>query len=160
MAEYTFKKLGEVEALIEVPEGANAFIEVDGEVKRVPGDGLGGAGGIKTAIIKSSDYDNGIAGLQTTVTAEPEVTYECINMTFEEAYQTMAMGEPLSCVLMISGEGAMNVSGTSAFVGSAMVGVPCILLFFSLIIGGTIGESYTFYWTADGISTEAPSSDE
>ena len=42
MTEYTFKKLGDVEALSEVPEGANAFIEVGGEVKRVPGDGLGG----------------------------------------------------------------------------------------------------------------------
>lgn len=62
---YEFKKLGEVEVLEEVPEGANALIEVGGDIKRVPGSGLGGGGGIKTAIIKSSDYDNAIAGVQT-----------------------------------------------------------------------------------------------
>ena len=49
---YTFKKLGEVEALTEVPEGANALIEINGAVKRVPGSGLGGRGAIKTAVIR------------------------------------------------------------------------------------------------------------
>lgn len=39
---YEFTKLADVPALEEVPEGANAFIEVEGEIKRVPGDGLGG----------------------------------------------------------------------------------------------------------------------
>lgn len=42
---YEFTKLADVPALEEVPEGANAFIEVEGEIKRVPGDGLGGGGG-------------------------------------------------------------------------------------------------------------------
>lgn len=37
-----FKKLADVESLTEIPEGANAFIEVDGVIKKVPGEGLGG----------------------------------------------------------------------------------------------------------------------
>ena len=35
---YEFKTLGSVEALTEVPENANALVEVDGAIKRVPGD--------------------------------------------------------------------------------------------------------------------------
>jgi hypothetical protein len=38
---YEFKTLGSVEALTEVPENANALVEVDGEIKRVPGGALG-----------------------------------------------------------------------------------------------------------------------
>ena len=33
---YNFKNLAEVELLAEVPENANAFIEVDGTIKRTP----------------------------------------------------------------------------------------------------------------------------
>lgn len=39
---YEFKKLSDVEVLDEVPENANALVEVDGAIKRVPGNGLGG----------------------------------------------------------------------------------------------------------------------
>jgi hypothetical protein len=41
---YEFKTLGSVEALTEVPENANALVEVDGAIKRVPGGALGGNG--------------------------------------------------------------------------------------------------------------------
>lgn len=83
---YNFKNLAEVELLSEVPEGCTTFAEVDGVVKRVPSKGLGGEGGIKTAIIKDSEYDNAISGLQVAISGAPAYTYECINMTFEEAY--------------------------------------------------------------------------
>ena len=53
---YEFKKLSEVAALTEVPEGAKVLAESNGQIVRVPGSGLGGSGGIKTAIIKSSDF--------------------------------------------------------------------------------------------------------
>lgn len=39
---YEFKRLGEVEALNEVPENANVLVEVGGAIKRVPGSSLGG----------------------------------------------------------------------------------------------------------------------
>lgn len=38
---YEFTKLGAVEALTEMPENANALVEVDGAIKRVPA-GVGG----------------------------------------------------------------------------------------------------------------------
>lgn len=39
---YGFKKLSEVAAMNEVPEGAKVLAEVNGEIRRVPGSGLGG----------------------------------------------------------------------------------------------------------------------
>ena len=39
---YNFKNLAGVELLPEVPENATTFAEVDGVVKRVPSQGLGG----------------------------------------------------------------------------------------------------------------------
>lgn len=147
---YEFKRLSDVEALTEVPEGANALIEVDGAIKRVPGSGLGGATGIKTAIIKDSEYDACIAAFSTMISATT-MTYECINMTFNEAYETMANGEPLSVFGMLSGEGAVNLYGTAIFVGTTM-GVQCIVLGFIF----NEDSSFMLYWTADGISTEAP----
>lgn len=106
---------------------------------------------IKTAIIKDSEYDNALAGVQQTESAI-EITYSCINMTFEEAYQTMASGQPLGTLCMISGEGAMNVPGMLAFTG-AVFGVPCIII-------NTGMSSTTLFWTADGIFTNPPSSGE
>lgn len=149
---YTFKKLGEVEALGEIPDGANALIEVNGAIKRVPGSGLGG-GGVKTAIIKSSDYDNAIAGVSTFVSSTPTVTYSCTNMTFEEAHQTMLDGDPLGIILMAVTDGPMNLSVASAL-GGASFGVPCIIITETAFTNGEL----ILYWTADGISTAAPSS--
>ena len=60
---YEFKKLSEVQALTEVPEGAKVLAEVNGQIRRVPRSGLGGSGGIKTIIIKSSDYDQKLTGV-------------------------------------------------------------------------------------------------
>ena len=145
---YEFTKLSEVEALAEVPENANALIEVDGTIKRVPGSGLGGDKGIKTAIIKSSDYDNALAGLQTTDVVKPEVTYSCLNMTFEEAYQTMASGEPLQAVFMGVGEGCMTIPCTVTFAG-LLIGTPCLEI-------NSCDTTILLYWTADGLSTKAP----
>jgi hypothetical protein len=148
---YEFQKLSEVEALAEVPEGANALIEVNGDIKRVPGSGLGGATGIKTAIIKSSDYDDAVAGLINSApraALAPAITYECLNMTFEEAYETMRNGEPLQAILMLAGEGAMNIYAFVAFLGVTM-GTPCIVI-------AQNEFEIALYWTANGISTEAP----
>lgn len=144
-----FKKIGDVELLESVPDTANAVVEVDGAFKRVPGSNLGG--GVKTAIIKSSEYDNAVAGLQTADVSNP-VTYSCINMTFEEAYSTMAAGEPLAVILMT----VVNNFAAADY---------CLLVF-----GGTSGEQpiiaigdhisgQELSWTAAGISTEQPGGD-
>lgn len=150
---YEFQKLSEVEALVEVPEGANALIEVNGDIKRVPGSGLGGATGIKTAIIKDSNYDNTVAEMLNPAPAPsealaPSITYECLNMTFEEAYETMANGEPLQAVLMLAGDGVMNIYAFAAFFGVTM-GTSCIVI---------VQEAFdvTLFWTPDGISIAPP----
>lgn len=54
---YEFKTLGSVEALIEVPENANALVEVDGAIKRVPGGALGGGSNEYDLVITDSSYD-------------------------------------------------------------------------------------------------------
>jgi hypothetical protein len=148
-----FKRLADVEALTEIPEGANAFVEVDGEIKRVPGEGLGGAGGFKTAVIKSDIYDMGLSDMSGSGRVgmpepEPEHTYSCINMTFEEAYATLESGEVLKAILMDVLEGPMIFDLIVGFMGT-YAGEPCIYLFHPLM-------QINLYWTASGISTEHP----
>lgn len=138
--------------LVETPaEGATLFcLNPDGTVNRVSAANVGGSGGIKTAIIKDSGYDNALAGMQTAESSAPAYTFECINMTFDEAYQTMASGEPLQVLGMVTAEGATNVTG-AAFLGTVM-GVPCIMMMFAAA-STTIA---LLYWTADGLSTTQP----
>lgn len=146
-----FKKLSEVTMLEEAAETAYVLIEENGEIYRVPKTSVGGAGGIKTAIIRDSGYLNAIAGLQTMAAAAPEYTYECINMTFEEAYETMANGEPLSAIGMLTVDVATNLQGEVMFAGT-IIGVPCIVIMFILDSSTVI----RLYWTADGLSTSQP----
>lgn len=153
---YGFKRLSEVEALTEVPEGAKVLAESNGQIVRVPGSGLGGSGGsggIKTAIIKSSDYDQALTVVQTFKSpAPPVITYSCINMTFEEAYDALTNGEPMTAHLMLGGTDGVdvvNTTGIVSFAGTRTNNVPCIMIreeFASLIL----------YWTADGLSTTKP----
>lgn len=134
--------------LVETPaEGATLFcLNPDGTVNRVSAANVGRSGGIKTAIIKDSGYDNAIAGVQSTESSAPAYTYSCINMTFEEAYQLMASGEPLQVLGMFTTEGATNVTG-AAFLDTA-----CIMMMFAAA-STTIA---LLYWTADGLSTTQP----
>lgn len=151
-----FKKLSEVEKIESTSDNATVLVEDGGEIKRVPKSELGGAG-TATAIIKDSGYDNAIARLQT-MTSMDVVTYECINMTFEEAYQTMASGEPLSVygMLTLSGFLPINTQGIVTFAGTAMTGAPCILIMFSGMFNGEMQTLAQLYWTADGLSTDMP----
>ena len=148
---YEFKKLSEVAAMDEVPDGAKVLAESNGQIVRVPGSGLGGSGGIKTAIIKSSDYDQVVQFVKGELPAPPsgDATYECINMTFEEAYNALANGEPMNAHLMPSGNTAMNIPCAVFFLGTMINSAPCIGIY------ATSG-SFRFYWTADGISTTEP----
>ena len=59
---YEFKSLGTVEKLSEVPENANAFIEVDGAIKRVSGSSLGGG---EWDLVITDDYHNGVITLDS-----------------------------------------------------------------------------------------------
>lgn len=140
-----FKKIGDVELLESVPDTANAVVEVDGAFKRVPGSNLGG--GVKTAIIKASNYDNRVALLQTADSSD-SVTYSCINMTFEEAYSTMAAGDPLVVLFMDVYEGAFCRYGTCMFTGTGLE-EPAILLVVEL--SGLGLDTTIFKWTEGGI---------
>lgn len=147
---YEFTKLSEVEALNEVPENATVLAEVDGAIKRIPGSGLGGAG-IKTAIIKSSDYDEAIVSMMNpaspTTLASAAIEYSCINMTFEEAYEIMAAGEPLNALLMINDGGPVNFHAHVAFIGVQMSGAPML----GIINAMTNGALSTLLWSSYGI---------
>lgn len=145
-----FVKLSEVTVLEEVSDTASVLVEQNGEIYRAPKTQVGGAGGIKTAIIRDSGYLNAIAGVSTMASDAPAYTYECLNMTFEEAYETMANGELLMVVCMLTADGAINIQGATDFLGT-MMGVPCIVLRFM------ISSVFTLYWTADGLSTSRPS---
>lgn len=70
-------------------------------------------------------------------------------MTFEEAYNALANGEPMSAHLMIAREGAMNIFGGISFLGTAFNNVPCIGIISPIL-------DITLFWTADGISTTRP----
>lgn len=142
-----FVKLSEVTVLEEVSDTASVLVEQNGEIYRAPKTQVGGAGGVKTAIIRDSEYLNAIAGVQTMITDAPVLTYECINMTFEEAYETMANGEPLIVVDMLTKELARCGLCYAIFGGTFTFGVPCIIL---------RGDT-TLFWTTDGLSTEEPS---
>lgn len=146
-----FKKLSEVTTLEEAAETAHVLIEENGEIYRVPKTAVGG--GIKTAIIRDSEYLNAIAGLNLMTPENPAYTYECINMTFEEAYETMAKGEPLNVVGMCANENksdALDLPGFAMFKGTKL-GTPCIIIGFELL-------RLTLFWTPDGLSTSNPSS--
>lgn len=144
-------KLVQVEALEEVPEGATVLAEVGGEIKRVPSDGLGGG---KALIIKSSDFDNAMAGVATAMEASDPITYSA-NMTFDEMMEAFAACELIGGFIFINAENSparvpmiVIVYNVSTYV------VPCIILQ-ALGTGGQI----TLYWTADsGISTTEPES--
>lgn len=147
-----FKKLSEVEQIETASDNATVLVEENGEIKRVPKNEVGGGGAIATAIIRSSDYLDAIEGMKSG-RAGVAITYECLNMTFEEAYQIMESGEPLvSLAMIVSIDTPITAYGFTIFAGT-MLGNPCINMVFMLPEG-----ELQFFWTADGVSTEEPNS--
>lgn len=128
-------------------ENTHVIVEDNGSFKRMSGDKLGG--GVKTAIFRDSEYLNAIAGVQPTATVAPDPTLECINMTFEEAYETMAKGEPLMAILQMVVGAATCIVTPVGLAHPTMFGVPCIVM--------PLAEyNVVLYWTADGVSFKAP----
>lgn len=134
------------ETLEEVPEGATVLAEVNGEIKRVPSDGLGGG---KVLIIKSSDFDNAMAGVAAAASAAPAVTYTA-NMTFDEAISAFAACELDSGYIYYVNDIPIpirEIIGGFMYNASYYVS-PCLVL--------SCWEGF-YYWTAtDGISTTEP----
>lgn len=157
---YEFKRLADAELLESVPDGATAFIETEGVVKRVPGDGLGG-GGIPTAIFRmdyTADSASTLAAGDGARQAATIYTATCDNMTFDEAKAILLAGNPLDARLIIDatgliGEGVLTYecaaatsTGMMEYNGTTGVG--------ATFAPGILGwSSTTFYWLADGTIT-------
>lgn len=148
---YEFKRLSQVEALTEVPEGAKVLAESNGQIVRVPGSGLGGSGGggIKTAIIKASNYDamlDFLSGKTSTMPDSENVTFSCVNMTFREVQSAIFAGEQVNIVGMFAPEGVtiQNVS--------FVVTPNSIMMDLSLSVKGTTVNYKSLKWMESGIS--------
>ena len=159
----TFKKFSELPEITEASESTKVPVLDGGEMKLLNGAKLGGDAGIKTAIIKSSDYDGMLVAMTSESSAGPEpmsdtdATFACTNMTFDEAYQMVKNGKPLTAIGMLVYQNApVNLQGTIVFGGIAMFGVPAMIVEF-IHRSNTV---VTLFWTADGLSTTAPSSGE
>lgn len=147
-----FVKLSEVAVREEVSENATVLVEENGEIYRAPKTQVGGAGGVKTAIVRDSYYLNRINEVMSPKVSGPLLTYECINMTFEEAYETMKNGEPLAVMGMFTDEAPICFYGNVIY-GGMLIGVPCIQLSF---VGTGFDYNLNLFWTADGLSEAYP----
>lgn len=145
---YEFMSLAEVEALSEVPENATVIAEVDGSIKRIPGEGLGGSlggSGNSLVIVESSftDYYNPIVpntGSSYTYTA---------NMEFADALAAFRACELTNTVMYVCAD---TPSCFNCCVGDNGNIDDCLI-----IQAFTSNNVYTtVYWTADGISAENP----
>lgn len=146
MSNLTYKTADQLPIMEEVTGNTYALVEENGTLKRVSGSSLGGSG-IKTAIIKSSTYDNAISG--PTEMGNEAATYSCTNMTFEEAHQTMSNGEPLQAIIMFVADGMPScLQPTFVSLVDAATGVPTIAII------GT--QNLNYFWTTDGISATPP----
>ena len=149
-----FKKLSEVEQIETASDNATVLVEENGEIKRVPKKEVGGGGnsnGVATAIIRDSNYLDAIEAVKYGQYFEPdyygELKCECLNMTFEEAYQIMASGEPLNVIGLMAGSTPLSTFGYAIFGGEALGENPSIGITIA-----TPGQQIDLFWTANGIS--------
>lgn len=144
---HDFQRLADVELLEEVPDGASAFVAVDGVVKRVPGSGLGG-GGVATAILRFTSESNASTKAVMRAAAIPvnELPITCDNYTYEQAMAVLGAGNPLTAMIFMSEN---NMSGWTS----------CSQIAFSdnyIFMTFNIGEGQTIYWNADGFFDREP----
>lgn len=100
---YEFKKLSDVTLLDSVPEGATVLAEVDGAIRRVPGDGLGGGGDCGYQRLGGCWFDgvtlewDGIKEGKEVVTQESDGTIFCFVKLSEEP---IPLTLPISATMM------------------------------------------------------------
>ena len=145
--EYTFTSIVETEVLTEVPDGATVLVESDGKIKRVLNDRLGGV--IKTATIKSNSYDLVLNG--ETIPDNFEYEYECIDMTFEQAWNAFESGKILNFnyFVTISETAIPGCCSHAEFVQYKEVGVKFIRI-------NLCNDGRDLWWTSDGLSSVPP----
>lgn len=145
---YDFQKLADVELLEEVPDGASAFVAVDGTVKRVPGSGLGGGGGIATAILRLGSESNASTNAVTMEATIPvdKLRITCDNYTYEQARAVLEAGNPLTAMIFVS---VNNMTGWMSCSQIAFSDNYISMMF-------TTGDGLTAYWNADGFFDREP----
>lgn len=117
---YEFKKLSDVARLDSVPEGAAVLAEVDGAIRRVPGDGLGGGGG--SAGYQrlgggwfdgvSLEWDGSLEGKEVVTQAADGVTMSFVKLSDEPIPLTLPTSATMTMVTTPA-EGASTSSDTT-----------------------------------------------
>lgn len=141
---YDFQKLADVELLEEVPDGASAFVAVNGDVKRVPGSGLGG-GGIATAILRyTSDASSDAVTMAEPAPTVKKLPITCDNYTYAQAIAALEAGNPLA--VMVDNGGVWLNSILVDYVSGDYISV--------MFVSGEGG--IPVYWNADGFFNGDP----
>ena len=144
---YDFQKLADVELLEEVPDGASAFVAVDGVVKRVPGSGLGG-GGVATAILRMDNESNASAKAvkRVTLPTVKKFPITCDNYTYAQARAVLEAGNPLTAMIFMSEN---NMSG---WISCSQVALSDNYIVMRFIVD----KGLIIYWNADGFFDDDP----
>ena len=143
---YEFMSLAEVEALSEVPENATVLAEVDGSIKRIPGNGLGGG---KSLIIT---YNPPPA--EPIDAIDDKGIYYSANMTFEEAFELFNNHELAGACMYIGGREPMLLQNIYLLNISEGAGMSCLAITNSLNDSGD--DSSTLFWLSSGFTTIHP----
>ena len=94
-----FMNLADVTKLDEVPEGASVLAATsEGDIVRVPGDGLGGSGDGVKLFITTNFFDHANNGVQV-VDASDEKTYSCASHSFHDAVLACTSGKPVHAIV-------------------------------------------------------------
>lgn len=148
--------MADVELLEEVPDGASAFIAVDGAVKRVPGSGLG-SGGVATAILRIDSESNASTNAVTMSATRPvnKLPITCDNYTYAQARTVLEAGDPLAAMIFMSEN---NMSG---WISCSQIGFSdnYITMKFAISAAYNISsnnDGLIIYWNADGFFDREP----
>jgi hypothetical protein len=146
---FEFKRLADVELLDKAPEGCSVLAEVDGVERRLPGEGLGSSSNalIFVGTMASDGGEEMSLRLNMLEQSTPEFESIVANMDFADAYAAYEAGEILSaCVYCVQSEGLVMFPAF-VFYATHYYGVESLAINI---------QGLTFYWTADGISTDEP----
>lgn len=145
---YDFQKLADVELLEEVPDGASAFVAVNGDVKRVPGSGLGGGGCVATAILRMDSENNASTKAVTMAVSIPvnKLPITCDNYTYAQARAVLESGNPFTAMIFMSEGNLLGWKNCSQ-----------VALFDNYIVMAFITDKeQVIYWNADGFFDREP----
>lgn len=167
----TYKKFSELPEITEATESTKVPVLDGGTMKLLNGAKLGGDTGVKTVIIKEANYDtaidniiNGGSGSAAPMVSVPATPVFTASMTFEEACEILNAGEPLQGIMQLdpNNVGARDSTAEGYMAYNLLVDIGYIYdgsnRFIEVSPVNGSFSAFTVYWTADGVSTEYPSS--